>query len=36
MKLTLTSMLPAMLLASTSLADKVPFERLDKDNAVRL
>lgn len=36
MKFTLTSLLPALLLSSVTLADKVPFERLNKDDAVGL
>lgn len=36
MKFTLTSLLPALLLSSVTLADKVPFERLNKDDALLL
>ncbi|KAH8909993.1 Isochorismatase hydrolase [Coniochaeta sp. PMI_546] len=36
MKFTLSSLLPAMLLSSVTRADKVPFERLNKDDALLL
>lgn len=36
MKFSITAIVPSLLLTTLALADKVPFERLDKDNAVSL